>query len=93
VIEVDPDIVETLSSRGIFCLFGDVAHERILEEAGVQNASLVVLTLPRENKNQLVIRSIRRHNPGVPILTRSHSSADKEALLEAGGHRRSFSRS
>jgi CPA2 family monovalent cation:H+ antiporter-2 len=84
VIEVDPDIVETLSSRGIFCLFGDGAHERILQEAGVQNASLVVLTLPEGNKNQLVIRGIRRHNPGVPILTRSHSPADQEALLEAG---------
>jgi K+:H+ antiporter len=84
VIEVDPDIVETLSSRGIFCLFGDAAHERILQEAGVQNASLVVLTLPDGNKNQLAIRGIRRHNPGVPILTRSHSPADQEALLEAG---------
>jgi CPA2 family monovalent cation:H+ antiporter-2 len=73
-----------LSSRGIFCIFGDAVHERILQEAGLQNASLVVLTLPEGNKNQLVIRDIRRHNPDVPILTRSHSPADQEALLAAG---------
>jgi len=84
VIEVDPDIVETLRSRGIFCLFGDATHERILREANIQNASLVVLTLPEGNKNQMVIRNIRRQNPTVPILARSHSRFDHEALLQAG---------
>lgn len=84
VIEVDPDIVETLRSRGIFCLFGDATHERILQEANAEGALLIILTLPEANKNQMVIRNIRRQSPGIPILTRSHSRTDHEALLEAG---------
>lgn len=32
----------------------------------------------------MIIRNIRAQNPGVPILTRSHSRLDREALLEAG---------
>jgi len=84
VIEVDPDIVETLRARGLFCLFGDATHDRILQEANIQSASLVVLTLPEGKKNQLVIRNIRRQNPSVPILTRSHSRTDHEGLLQAG---------
>ena len=84
VIEVDPDIVETLRTRGIFCLFGDAIHERILQEADIQSASLVILTLPEGNKNQLIIRNIRCQNPSVSILTRSHSRTEHEALLKAG---------
>lgn len=84
VLEVDPDIVETLRDRGIACLFGDATHERLLEEADIQTASLIVLTLPEGNKNQVVIRRIRGHNPTVPILARAHSRTDLEALLEAG---------
>jgi CPA2 family monovalent cation:H+ antiporter-2 len=84
VIEVDPDIVETLRGRGISCLFGDATHERILEDAGIESASLVVLTMPEGDKNHIVVQRVRHLNPGVPILTRAHSSSNQEALLEAG---------
>jgi CPA2 family monovalent cation:H+ antiporter-2 len=84
VIEIDPDIVETLRSRGISCLFGDATHERLLKEADIQTASLVIIALPEANKNQLVIRRIRGHNLPVPILARAHSRRDYEVLLEAG---------
>jgi monovalent cation:H+ antiporter-2, CPA2 family len=84
VIEVDPDLVETLRSRGVSCLFGDATHERILEEGNTRNALLVIVTLPEDSRNQLVLRNIRHQNPSVPIVTRSHSRSDHEALLQAG---------
>jgi CPA2 family monovalent cation:H+ antiporter-2 len=84
VLEVDPDIVETLRNRGISCLFGDAKHSQLLRGAGLQTASLVILTLPDGNTNQLIIRRIREQNRDVPILTRSNSRIDHEALLEAG---------
>ncbi len=84
VIEVDPDIAEMLRSRGIICLFGDATHERLLQEAGIQTASLVILTLPKGSKNQLVIRGIRSHDLAVPILARARSRTEHVALLEAG---------
>jgi len=84
VIETDPDIVETLRNRGISCLFGDATHERLLQEAGIQAASLIILTLPEGNKNQLVMRRIRRQNPAVPMLARARSRTEHEVLLEAG---------
>jgi len=84
VVEVDPDIVETLRSRGVFSLFGDATHEQVLQEAGVKTASLIILALPDGNKNQLAIRRIRNQNAVVPILARAHSRSDHETLLEAG---------
>lgn len=84
VIEVDPDIAETLRNRGIHCIFGDASHERLLQEANIQNASLIILALPAGDKNQQVIRRIRGQGLAVPILARAHCRADHEALLEAG---------
>ena len=84
MIEVDPDLVETLRSRGVSCLFGDATHERILEEGNTRDALLVIVTLPEDSRNQLVLRNIRHQNPSVPIATRSNSRSDYEALLQAG---------
>jgi len=84
VIEGDPVIVEHLRTRGTPCLYGDATHDRILDEAGVAQASLVVLTLPEGEKNRFVAQNVRRQNPSVPILARTHSRAEHHALLEAG---------
>ncbi len=84
VIEVDPDIVETLRARGLSCLFGNPTHPNILQEANLQSASLVILTLPEGSQSQVVIQNIRRQNSAVPILARAHTRKDHEALLQAG---------
>jgi CPA2 family monovalent cation:H+ antiporter-2 len=76
--------VESLQRRGTIALFGDCGHERILQQAGVANAALIVLTLPEGERNRLIMRNIRRQNPSVPILVRSHSRAEHDALIGAG---------
>ena len=84
VIEVDPDIVETLRARGVSCLFGNPIHSHILEQANVQSASLVILTLPEGSQSRIVIQNIRQQNSAVPILARAHTRTDYDALLQAG---------
>jgi len=84
VIEADPDIVRALRSRGVPCLFGDAAHTRLLEEARIDKASLVIMTVPEPDRAQLAIRAVRRVNPNVPILGRAHRALDLEALHKAG---------
>ena len=83
-VEVDPDVVDTLLDRGTASLFGDATHERILEEAGISRASLAVLTLPEGDKNRLVAHNIRLQNPNIPILARSASRDERDALVDAG---------
>jgi len=87
VIEMDPDIVETLRARGVRCFYGDASHERILEESHTNDAALVILTLPDGEKNELITRTVRHLNATVPILTRSHTRSDQEGLVNAGASR------
>jgi CPA2 family monovalent cation:H+ antiporter-2 len=84
VIERDPDIVRGLRSRGVWCLFGDAAQPRLLEEAKAAQAALVVVALPEMDRAQIVVRGVRAVSPGVPILARGHSTAAREGLGEAG---------
>jgi CPA2 family monovalent cation:H+ antiporter-2 len=84
VIELDPDIVKGLRSRGIPALFGDAANRRLLEEARVDGAALVVLALPEIEGARLAVRHVRALNPRVPILARAHEVAGGESLARAG---------
>ncbi len=84
VIERDPDIVQGLRSRGVPCLFGDAAQPRLLEEARVARAALVVVALPEMDRARLVVRSVRAVSPQVTVLARAHTASARDALAEAG---------
>jgi len=84
VIERDPDIVRGLRSRGVPCLFGDAAQPRLLEEAHVGRAALVVVALPEMDRGRLVLRGVRAVSPQVPVLARAHTASARDALVEAG---------
>jgi K+:H+ antiporter len=84
VIERDPDIVRGLRSRDVPCLFGDAALPRLLEEAGVARASLVVVALPEMDRAQLAVRGVRARSPHVPILARAHTASGRDGLRDAG---------
>lgn len=84
VIEIDPDLSATLRTRGVPSLFGDAAEPHILYRAGVDKASMVIVTLPDPERSRLAITSVRRLNPNAPVLARTHRAADHEVLARAG---------
>ena len=83
-IEIDPDIVQNVRRRGVTCLFGDAARESVLEAAGVERASLVVVAVPEIEGAYSAVRHARARNPQVPILARAHDSGGRERLIAAG---------
>ncbi len=87
VVEVDPDIVKALRARGVACIFGNAAHISIVERTNVARASLVVITVPDKEPASAAIRTVRKLNPAIPILSRAHRTADREDLLKDGAPR------
>jgi CPA2 family monovalent cation:H+ antiporter-2 len=83
-IELDPDIVSGLRRRGIRCVYGDASQRRLLEVAGTEAASLVVVTLPEIERVHLAVSAARVLNPRVPILAGAHDPAARDRLVEAG---------
>jgi Trk K+ transport system NAD-binding subunit len=86
VIERDPDVAVAVRSRGIPCLFGDAAHPHLLAEAGTAKAALVIVTLPEPDAAQFALRSTRKLNPGVMIISRAHRVEDVQLLHAAGAN-------
>lgn len=84
VVEVDPDLAATLRARGIPTLFGDAAHRDILQRAGVEKASIIIVTIPDPDRARLAVMNARRLNPDAPILARAHRTTYHEALARAG---------
>jgi len=84
VIEMDPDIIKGLAARGVPCLFGDAAHRRLLEHAGVERARLAVVTVPEADRARLAVQNLRQMRPDLPILARFHEASAREGLMRAG---------
>jgi CPA2 family monovalent cation:H+ antiporter-2 len=84
VIERDPDIIRRLRIRGTPCLYGDASHDGLLVEAGIADASLVVVALPEIESATLAVRRVRARNAMVPILARAHGWAESEKLNSVG---------
>lgn len=84
VVEVDPDLAATLRTRGIPTLFGDAANRDILERAGVEKASIVIVTIPDPGRARLAVMNARRLNPDAPILARAHRTSYHETMATAG---------
>jgi CPA2 family monovalent cation:H+ antiporter-2 len=84
VVEVDPDIVKALRLRGVTAIFGNPSHTKILEEAGVAQAALVVFTIPQVERAIVAVEGVRRLNADVPILARAHGKRERADLLACG---------
>jgi CPA2 family monovalent cation:H+ antiporter-2 len=83
-IETDPDIVKSLRVRSVPAVFGDAAQRVILAAAQTDQAALVILAIPENDRARQAVRRIRAFNPTVPILARVHDLAWRARLLEAG---------
>jgi voltage-gated potassium channel len=87
VIENNPDKIEHLRETTDFLFVeGDATEDVILEEAGIQRAASVVITLPKDADNLFITLSARQINPGLRIITRASTLADEIKIRRAGAN-------
>jgi CPA2 family monovalent cation:H+ antiporter-2 len=84
VIDMNPEHIHDLRTRGVPCVFGDATHNLILEHAHVSTASAIVVSVDQPARAESIIRHARRLNPKAPILARAHIQRDYQFLLDAG---------
>ena len=84
VIERDPDLIKELRHRRVPAIFGDAGNPRVLELAGAQAATLVIVALPQFRPAERAVRGVRSLNPDVLLLVRAHARAEAEELRKLG---------
>ena len=85
VIEDDADKIARARADGFPAVRGNVAAERVLEEALATSASMVVFAIPQTlEAGEAIARLKHTLNPGITVLARAHSDAEVRHLLERG---------
>lgn len=86
IVEMNVDTVSELHASGRKALYGDATRREILEQAGVDKASHVIITTPDPVARLAIINATRELNPNVVILTRARFLAEHGSLRAAGAN-------
>jgi monovalent cation:H+ antiporter-2, CPA2 family len=84
VVETDLDTIQGLRARSVPTLFGDAQQEHILEQAGLDRAAALVVTLAEADATYGNVRAARILNHEIPIVARAGSPEEQRRLQAAG---------
>jgi CPA2 family monovalent cation:H+ antiporter-2 len=84
VIEMNPETVRSERRQGEPILYGDVASNEILEQAGVRSARVLVLAISDPAVSRHATAFAHRINPTLHIIVRTRYVREMDALYAAG---------
>jgi hypothetical protein len=88
VIDFNPEVHRRLKARGVRAIYGDISQKNVLAHAGVDQASVIICTLPNSLlkgcDNLRLIRCIRELNENVVVIAHAETLSQAEALYAAG---------
>jgi voltage-gated potassium channel len=84
IIESDPGKEDELAQTGLPFLLGSATSDEVLERAGVDRASVLVVATATESDNVFITLSARERNNGLRIHARGESEAACRRLSLAG---------
>lgn len=84
VIEADAGRVEELRARGVPVLQGSTSNPVLLERAGLDEARVMIVAIPDAAAARRIVELAREMNPGIDLVVRAHSPAERRYLEEHG---------
>jgi CPA2 family monovalent cation:H+ antiporter-2 len=84
VIDLDPQVISELRSRGIPCIYGDSSNSEILAQARLDKARTLICTFPDFIAVELTARNALKINSRLDIVARVHRDTDVELLKGIG---------
>jgi len=84
VVELNPRTVQRQATLGREVVYGDITNPDVLEQAGVDHADAVVLTIPDDEVTLRACKAIRAAAPDVFIAARTAFLSGKFVALQLG---------
>ncbi|RXH03063.1 MULTISPECIES: cation:proton antiporter [Bradyrhizobium] len=88
VVDFNPNVYQTLLSRGLHVIYGDISNVDTLLHAGVGKSEMIILSVPdsllKGATNEKLVRHVRALNPTALIVATADLLADVSELYEAG---------
>jgi Kef-type K+ transport system membrane component KefB len=88
VVDFNPNVYQTLLSRGLHVIYGDISSADTLLHAGVGKSEMIILSVPdallKGASNEKLVRHVRILNPTAMIVATADLLSDVGELYEAG---------
>ncbi|KQT26739.1 MAG: cation:proton antiporter [Bradyrhizobium sp.] len=88
VVDFNPNVYQTLLSRGLHVIYGDISNVDTLLHAGIGKSEMIILSVPdsllKGATNEKLVRHVRALNPTALIVATADLLADVAPLYEAG---------
>lgn len=88
VIDFNPNVYQTLVSRGLHVIYGDISSADTLLHAGVGKSEMIILSVPdallKGASNEKLVRHVRTLNPTAMIIATADLLSDVGELYAAG---------
>ncbi len=86
VIDLNIDTVTRLTREGRMAIYGDATRSELLEQAGIDRASYLLLTAPHTPNYHMLVPEVRRMNAHVRLIIRTRYLREAEAFhqVDAG---------
>jgi monovalent cation:H+ antiporter-2, CPA2 family len=84
IIEASREVSERLRGQGFPVIYGDATRLDVLGRAHLERARLVIVAAPDAYAARSMLARAHQLNPGVEVVIRTHSDAEREFLEEMG---------
>ncbi|MCC6320425.1 MAG: cation:proton antiporter [Phycisphaerales bacterium] len=84
VIDMNMDTIAALTKSGRRAIYGDATSAAVLDDAGVQRAVHMVITLPNPSDRPPAVLAARSLNSTMEITVRARFLSEREQLRQAG---------
>jgi voltage-gated potassium channel len=84
VIELSPEKAGEIEAQGFLCITGDATEEKVLKEAGIERARVLVSAMPNDADNVFITLTGRQLAPSLLIIARAEQLSTVKKLKHAG---------
>lgn len=84
VIDLNPDIIKNLIRKKVPCIYGDIGDVEIIKRLRLEEAELVISTIPSHQDSLLLIKKVREINPEATIIVTSFEADEALELYNNG---------
>ncbi len=86
VVDLAAERTEEFETRGFHCVIGDATEEKILQDAGICRARVLISAMPNDAENVFITLTARQICPKLLIIARAEQPSTVRKLKHAGAN-------
>ncbi|MDF1531835.1 MAG: cation:proton antiporter [ANME-2 cluster archaeon] len=86
VLEMNPETVVSEKRKGLPIFYGDASKEEVLKHTNISKAKILVVAISDAAHTRMMVRTARKLNPGIYIITRIRYISELEELYKLGAN-------